>query len=220
MLDGRAIRLPSASRRLVTLVALQRGPVRRARAAERLWPHLPSATALSSLRTALSLVRAVHPSILTTHADTIALHERVAVDLHEAETLARKLTARSPAGALDIPITLLAQPLMPDADDDWVVLERDRLQDLFLHALETHAARLAEEGCFALALATVHAVLATEPVRETAAQTLIEIHLAEGNRARALHTYREFHERLRCTLGIEPSAEMRALVEPLLTGRR
>jgi DNA-binding SARP family transcriptional activator len=58
-------------------------------------------------------------------------------------------------------------------------------------------------------------VIETEPVHETVAQTLIEIHLADGNRPRALRTYREFRDHLHGTLGSEPPTELSALVEPL-----
>lgn len=219
--NGRAIRLPAAGRRIVALAALYRAPVPRTHAAEQLWPHLDHSSALSSLRTALSRLNRKHADLLVATPEELALAEGVSVDVHEAHALARELVAGTvPGDLVDVPLIELTRSLLPDQDDDWVVLERGHLQDVFLHALETHASRLAEAGHFVDALSTVHAALAADPVRESAAGTLIEIHLAVGNRGRALQCYREFRERLRGRIGIEPSDEMKALVEPLLTARQ
>ena len=51
-------------------------------------------------------------------------------------------------------------------------------------------------------------------LRETAAATLITIHLAEGNRPQAVRTYRDFRTRLRAIIDVEPADELRALVAP------
>jgi len=48
-------------------------------------------------------------------------------------------------------IRSLAMAILPDCDDDWLRLERDRLRDLFLHAIEAHAARLSAAGHYARA---------------------------------------------------------------------
>jgi DNA-binding SARP family transcriptional activator len=55
-------------------------------------------------------------------------------------------------------------------------------------------------------------VAAAEPLRESAHRILIRIHLAEGNSAEALAQYHRFRALLHDELGLEPSAEMRALV--------
>jgi len=216
--DGRDIRLPAASRRLVAATALHGGPIPRHVAAQRLWPHLEPRSALSSLRTALFRLTTSHSALLDTGPGYIALAEHVAVDVHALEAFARRLID-GPVVEVDADesIRRLTMAILPDCDDDWLRLERDRLRDLFLHAIEAHATRLAADGQYARALEAAHAALAADPVRETAAATLIGIHLAEGNRPQAVRTYRDFRTRLRAIIDVEPADELRALVAPYLT---
>jgi DNA-binding SARP family transcriptional activator len=54
-----------------------------------------------------------------------------------------------------------------------------------------------------------------EPLRESARLALIEAHLAESNVAAALREYEAFRQLLHVELGIEPSADLRALVDGL-----
>ena len=212
--DGHTIRLPAASRRLVAATALHAGPIPRHVAAQRLWPHLEPRSALSSLRTALFRLNA-GSALLDTGPGYIALAEHVAVDVHALEAFARRLID-GPVSDADgsESIRRLTMAILPDCDDDWLRLERDRLRDLFLHAIEAHARRLSAAGDYARALEAAHAALAADSVRETAAATLITIHLAEGNRPQAVRTYRDFRTRLRAIIDVEPADELRALVAP------
>ena len=215
--DGHTIRLPAASRRLVAATALHVGPIPRHVAAERLWPHLEPRSALSSLRTALFRLSA-SAALLDTGPGYIAIAADVEVDVRMLETFARRLIDGPVQDTeAEESIQRLTMAIMPDCDDDWLRLERDRLRDLFLHAIEAHAARLSAAGNYARALEAAHTALAADPVRETAAATLIAIHLAEGNRPQAVRTYRDFRTRLRAIIDVEPADELRALVAPYLT---
>lgn len=209
----REIHLPAASQRLVALAALHGRPIRRSLAAERIWPHLTPTSARGSLRTAIARLRATDAHLVSVERDRLALHESVDVDVRETEALARTLIAgSSTADPWAISIEPLTLPLLPTFDDDWVLLERDRLQDLCLHALEAHARRLSAGRAFGPALAAIHAALAVDPLRESAVHTLIEIHLAERNQVSAVRAYQQFRERLRVALDVAPSSELRALL--------
>jgi DNA-binding SARP family transcriptional activator len=52
-----------------------------------------------------------------------------------------------------------------------------------------------------------------EPLRESAHSTLIEMHLAEGNRSEAWRQFQRCRRLLREELGVEPSDSMRLLLE-------
>jgi DNA-binding SARP family transcriptional activator len=54
-----------------------------------------------------------------------------------------------------------------------------------------------------------------EPLRESAHRAVINVHLAEGNRAQALGEYHRFRDRLERELGLAPSARMDELVAEL-----
>ncbi|HEX2156656.1 MAG TPA: bacterial transcriptional activator domain-containing protein, partial [Actinomycetes bacterium] len=110
----------------------------------------------------------------------------------------------------------LAGDLLPDWYEDWVVLERERLRQLRLHALEALCARLTGAGRFGAAVQAGLAAVAGEPLRESAHRTLIRAHLAEGNPGEAVRQYHLYRRLLTDELAIEPSPAIRGLVQPLL----
>lgn len=213
------IRIPAASQRVVALAALHPSPLPRQVVARQLWPHLQLQSALGSLRTALSRLHRAHPSLIVSDADSLTIAEPVSVDACRHEALAHELIAGGPAVPDQLPLEELTTPLLPDWEDDWVALRRERLQELFLHALEAHAVHLARHRRFSPAINTVYAVLGADPLRESAARTLVEVHLAEGNRPHAVRSYLDFRRRLLAALQMEPSDELRGLVASLVNGR-
>ena len=107
----------------------------------------------------------------------------------------------------------LAGELLPDWYDDWLQDEREELRQTRLHALESLARALSESGRHADAIQAALAAIRLEPLRETAHHTLIEIHLAEGNRSEACRQFQRCLRLLREELGVEPSDSMRLLLE-------
>ena len=216
--DGVSRELPKGARRLVALLALRRRGLLRASAAALLTPHLEPGSASGSLRSTLTRLRATGLPLLAADGATLRLAADVTVDTWEAEALAARLAERSRGLPADGNLDQLALELLPDWDDHWVRFERARLRDLFLHALDVHARELASRGNLHPALTTTYESLRADPLRESAARVLIEIHLSEGNHAQAARAYLDFRQRVRAALGIEPSEAMRALVAPLLAG--
>lgn len=212
--------LSKAARRLVAAAALRNGPLSRRRTAELLWPQLEADSAASSLRKALSDPNLREHGLLRRGPDHIALDPHVGVDVDDTKAFARALIAGPvPDVSTEESIRRLTVTVLPDSDEDWLLLERALVRDLCLHALEVHAARLAAVGDYALALEALHAALVADPVRETAAHALIEVHLAEGNRPLAARAYLDFRQRLLATIDAEPAEELRALVAPYLPRR-
>jgi DNA-binding SARP family transcriptional activator len=105
--------------------------------------------------------------------------------------------------------------LLPGWYDDWVLLERERLRQLRLYALEALADKLAQNGRYGEAVQAAHAAVRIEPLRETARRILVRIHRAEGNLAEAIRTYESFREVLAAEIGASPSARMEALLAGL-----
>jgi DNA-binding SARP family transcriptional activator len=54
-----------------------------------------------------------------------------------------------------------------------------------------------------------------EPLRECARRLVMQVQIAQGNVAEAIHTYREYRSLLRQELGLEPSPLMDQLIQPL-----
>ena len=111
----------------------------------------------------------------------------------------------------DVRLVVESGELLPDWYDDWVMIERERLRQLRLHALEIVCRRLAAMRLFGPAVDAGLAAVLDEPLRESAQRALIEAHLAEGNRSEAIRQYNSYRERLYTELRLEPSPGLRRL---------
>src|SRR5690606_23384985 len=77
----------------------------------------------------------------------------------------------------------LTRELLPEWGDAWLSYERERWDQLRIHALERIASELLGQGDHFGALETALEAVALEPIRETAHRIVVEVHLAEGNKA-------------------------------------
>ena len=102
--------------------------------------------------------------------------------------------------------------LLPDWDDEWVLLERERFRQIRLHALERSCELLMASGRLTEAIDAGLAALAAEPLRESAHRVLIRAHLAEGNRFEALRQFERYRDLMRSELGLAPSVEIADLI--------
>src|SRR5262249_58835886 len=92
------------------------------------------------------------------------------------------------------------------------LLERARCRQIRLHAMERRCDLLPSAGRTAEAIEAGLAVVAVEPLRESAHRALIRAHLAEGNRVEALRQFTLYRRLMRDELGLEPSSEVSALL--------
>jgi len=216
--DGEALQLPVTLERVIAFVALRQRGVHRAVAAGTLWPTASEEHAQASLRSALWRLRCMLRVPLVDGArDRLALDGDVAVDVHAQRAAVRRaLDAATPYAGYCLE---LEGDLLPGWYEDWVLLERERLRQLRLHALEALTGRLIGAERHADALETALAAIAGDPLRETAHQALVRVHLAEGNVVEALRQYEAYSNLLRRHVGLEPSRRLRELVEPLLASR-
>ncbi len=214
--DGQRVHLPRAEQRLLACLALAERPTARSRLAGRLWPDTTEPLAMARLRTALWRLRQPGPLLLDGSSDEVGLGDRVAVDVQDLTELARRFLD-APLEANDERLSELtdAGELLPEWDDDWVAPHRERFRQIRLHALERLGVHLAEEGRYGRAVEVCLAVVADDPLRESAQRVLIRIYLAEGNVHEAVATYRTYREVMREELGLEPSPQMEALIDEL-----
>jgi DNA-binding SARP family transcriptional activator len=215
--DGERVRLPIAAQRLLGLLALYRQPVPRAHAAAVLWPDSTTDRAGGSLRSLLWRLAHVHRRPLVVASDDLRLADHVGVDVHRAWADAERLLDGEPVPEVDA--GELAHDILPDWDEDWVRVERDRFRQIRLHALETLSKRLVGEERYGEAVGTAMVAVAADPLRETAHRALIGAFLAEGNRGEALHQYRACHRLFRDGLGMPPSPALDELIAEALTPR-
>jgi DNA-binding SARP family transcriptional activator len=221
MLDGfrleassAPVDIPAGMQRFLALLALK-GPMHRCVAAGTLWPEVPEHRALARLRTSIWRINRVHPGLIVPQGLGLATAQDLAVDSREQELFVCRLLrdrvedARWIADGLT---QLWPEHLLPGWYDDWVVLERERLGQLRLHALERASAVMRRnrhlDAAFQLALEAVH----SEPLRESANAALMEVYLAEGNLSDAVHQYLTFRALLGRELGVEPSPALDRLL--------
>jgi DNA-binding SARP family transcriptional activator len=213
--DTGPVELPLGLQRLAAFVGI-RGPSHRCVVAGSLWPKVPEPQALASLRTGVWRMNRLAPGVLETVGDQLRLSLSIWIDSAAQE--------RAIDGVLsghvmdDSALRILCQPeLLSGWYDDWVLFERERLNQLRLHALEVAARLFAECGRLDVALRLALEAVRAEPLRETANGVLISVYLAEGNVSDAVHQFGAFRELLGRELGLEPSPGLARLL-PQVSG--
>lgn len=214
--DDRRIALPLSAQRLLAFLALRGGVLKRMYVAGMLWIDQSQDTANANLRTTLWRLKRAQCELVDSTPTHLSLADDVIVDLRHATATAARL------GDDDIDDSLgeflLAGEVLPDWDDEWVVIERERFRQTRLHALETLCMALIEEGRYGRAIEAGLTAVAGEPLRESAHRVVMRAHLAEGNPTEALRQYELCRRLLDEQLGFQPSAETRQLRHQCLVG--
>ncbi|WP_158892929.1 AfsR/SARP family transcriptional regulator [Amycolatopsis anabasis] len=218
LLDGFALAcaegtvdVPRTLQRLLAFLGL-RGRASRAHAIGVLWPESDEQRALGSLRTALWRLHQLGAPVVAAQGETLRLHDWVRVDVDDLVLSAKTAAVGDePPDVLDLRMGGLRE-LLPGWFDDWVLIERERLRQLYLHTMERLAANELRQGKYGEAVESTLAAMRAEPLRETPHRLLLEIHLAEGNYSEALNTYHSYRVLLRRELGVGPSPEMQRLL--------
>ncbi|PZA05799.1 MULTISPECIES: BTAD domain-containing putative transcriptional regulator [unclassified Meiothermus] len=184
---------------LLAYLALE-GPTPRARLAELLWPDLEEKSQRNNLRQVLFRLR--RAAGLFWGSDPLELD--MAVDVLEFTTGLRSRRPLPDQGWLEG--TLLGGFEYDDCPEfaEWLQVERERLLNLRLEALEAEAERLEREGHLSRALAYARRLVEADPVSEAAYRRLMRLHYLLGDRAAALQTYARAQEALRRELGVDP----------------
>lgn len=217
LVGARQISLISSAQRLLAFFALHDRALDRIYVAEKLWPETTLHKACANLRSSLWRVHQVAGPVIAVSAHQLKLSSHVSVDVREAEARAhRLLDYRRPCDDILTAETLgeLSADLLPDWYDDWVLLRREHFHQLRLHALESMCEQLTAATRYGEAVEAGLAAVHAEPLRESAHRSLIEAHLAAGNRWDALRQYGQLRQLLFDELGLEPSGALRSLLSP------
>lgn len=214
-IEAEDVPLPMNAQRLISFLAVHEQPLLRPFVSGSLWGDSTEHRAGGSLRSALWRLHQPTYTLVALTGEHIALSPTVAVDLREGAALAHRVL--DPSQELDdvsaVNEDVLAADLLPDWTEDWVLTERDHYHQLRLRALEALCRRLTAKGRFGQAVQAGLAAVSGEPLRESARGALIEAHLAEHNVAAAQREYDAFRHLLHDELGVEPSEQIRALVD-------
>jgi DNA-binding SARP family transcriptional activator len=212
---GYRVKLSYSGQRLLAFLAICGRPVRRDWVAGTLWLDSSQQQANGCLRTTLWRLDPLSRALVRTSGSELALDDQVTVDAREVVSCAQRVF--DDGGDRDELRRLQGVgDLLPDWYDDWVVLERERVRQLRLHALEALCTAMAAKGHYADSTEAGLAAVAGEPLRESAQRVLIASYLREGNACEALRQYRMFRDLLRRELGLAPSLALQRQIAQII----
>ena len=113
---------------------------------------------------------------------------------------------------------LYAGDLLPGAQDDWVLREREKLRRHQLNALGRLVQLSVRAGDTAAGIRYAQAILDIDDMREDVHRDLMRLFLLDGQRALALRQYERCREVLRRELSIVPMPETQALYRQIVAG--
>ena len=213
VVKGSSVSLPIHAQRVLAYLSLMQPRTQpghpRSGLAERLWSNVPVDRSNASLRTALWRIRQADKQLVRASRDTVQLGEKVEVDVWRCIAQASRLLADArDLQPRDTQVETLRGDLLPGLEEDWLLLERERIRQIQIHALEALARRLCTLGRRLEAIEAAYAAIGAEPFRESAHAALIDIFIAEGNVAQARRHLDRYSSLLWAELGLRPSAAL------------
>lgn len=210
----RRLEVPEGSKRLLVFVALHRGRVERRYAAGALWPEGDDIRAAGNLRSALWRLNGAGVRVISADKHGLAMRDDVLVDVHIVSSWAARLIMGS-ASRDDLSIMpwgVDALDLLPGWYDEWALIERERIRQRLLHALEALSRELGQLRRCAEAVEAAIIAVSADPLRESAQRALIQAHLAEGNWVEGRRSFEAYRALLARELGAQPSPELAAMI--------
>ncbi|MDN5913868.1 MAG: AAA family ATPase [Pseudonocardia sp.] len=223
-LDGHPLPELATARglRLLARLALATGGgVPRDRLAGDLWPSSAAAQARTNLRKLLHDVRhrLPDPDQFVEPGHRSVRWCAGPAGFVDALAFTDALARGDPAGA----VRYYGGDLLPGCEDDWVLVERERLRRLAIGALAGLAADAADARRDGDVVTHARNLLRLDPLHEPGCRLLVEALARRGERGEALRTYHRMAETLSGELGVTPEAATVAVADRLMrpvSGRR
>jgi DNA-binding SARP family transcriptional activator len=212
--DGeRIVQLPFVAQRLLAFLGLSDRPQARVHTAGVMWPDADEHHALANLRSTLWRLNGITPPLVV-REPSLRLSTDITVDVRSAYSLASRVLdpSISIADLAPDPTSWFVHDILPDWNEEWVVIERERFRQARLHSLEALCDRFADAGLMMQAIEAGFAAVTADPFRESGHRALIRTHIREGNRSEAIRQYVLYRRILDEELGIEPTAELTQLL--------
>jgi DNA-binding SARP family transcriptional activator len=210
---------------LAYLLLQDQGALSRQHVAFLFWPDVSEDQARNNLRQALHQLRRALPtgdSFL--HADASTVHWRWdsptwldVIEFKAALATAQAAAQRGQVVAQRAPGTAWPRgELLPSCYDDWIALERERLHQDCLEALESLTGLLEGQRAYAAAIPSARRLVQHDRLHENGYRLLMRLCALNGDRADALRVYHACADTLQRELGVEPEDETQALYRRLL----
>ena len=226
--SGEVADLPAQKdRALLAILAMTPGDAHsRDRLAGLLWSERGDHQARGSLKQTLMRLRrclnGTGDEVLRADRRSVALNrDTISVDALTFEQQVREGTIESltQAMALYRGDLLDGISIHDPAFEDWLLVERQRLRQLFEHALANLMAKALAAGDPDGAAKAARKLLVLDPLSEAAYRTLMQVHSDQAQSAQALKLYEVLRERIHRELGVQPEPATMALVDHI-RGRR
>jgi predicted ATPase/DNA-binding SARP family transcriptional activator len=199
-------------------------PVRRETLVSVFWPQSDSDSARKSLRVLLTQVRKMlgqTEAVTYLQGDYHHLQmDKALVTTDVARFLAALQTAQRVGVDAETEFCALTEAVenyaglfAPYLDDEWVVKERQRLNDLFVNTALRLANLLRERQQGERAIAIARRTIEAEPLREEGHELLMQLYIEIGRPAAARNHYTEMERLFKNALGTFPSARVRATLK-------
>ena len=216
--DGRPVEIPlRAAQALLAYLLLNAGTdQRREQVAGLIWPDMTDAKARDNLRHTLWVIRKALGNRDYLLTDDLSVSYNTTLDYWlDTAMLDRKIAGAESADDLITIVSAYGGGLLPGFYDDWVVLERERLQAAFERKMALLLDKLVEAQRWPEVLEWGERWIALGQVPEPAYRALMAAHAGLGDMASVATIYQRYVEALKNELGVEPAAQTRTLYERL-----
>jgi DNA-binding SARP family transcriptional activator len=218
--DGAEVPVRGSTLALLVTLATESRDVSVESLCERLYPGIGFDQAYAALKMCIYRARRQlgTQGVIETTERGYRLSENVTVDIRFLSQIVRSVRTRSLPKAIEARLPAIFDDLAagrPAAYSSWEWFApterilRGATREIGLHLAESAL----RSGDAAVALEVAQRLVSMDPLDETAHELAIRVHLARGDRASALRTFRRYAGDLRAQHGMEPSPALRALVE-------
>jgi DNA-binding SARP family transcriptional activator len=185
-------------------------PVARQRLAFLFWPDSTEAQARSNLRNLLHALSQALPTngdhFVETDGQTVQWLPGTPYTL-DVDSLLTSLAKAQTAQDLQQALDLYRGPLLPSCYDDWIVPERERLEQRVADVLQRFIDRLEQEGSYRDAITFAQQLVRRDPLREDLYRQIMRLYALSGDRAGIARTYKECRSVLQHELDVDPSRQ-------------
>lgn len=210
---------------VVALLALQpNGRMRRSAVAQSLWPESEPSEQLKNLRPALHYAKsALGSEVLFSdqaHPDTLILSAES--DWQQAKHLDFKAACEEEPDAKLMKLINLAEivrkPFLESWDREWISHHRARHSKLRFRVLHSLAEELAQRGELGTAIEHANYLAECDPLDESVARLQLRLLGQKDQISEAQQLYLEFKTRLKETLDLDVSPELKAVAQKTFAG--
>ncbi len=224
-LDGQPIDIPSRpAQTLFAFLSLHpHTAYRREMLAGLIWPDANESNARSNLRHALWRIRKtlgepLGPAIFPSDDLTLMFNPPAECWI-DANLVTNKANTATPLAALKETASAYQGELLPGFYDDWITLERERLQLAFEHKMELLIEKLSQAQSWTDTIEWAEHWIKFGTAPEPAFRASMTAHAKLGLKAKLKEDYTRCVEALEREFGVEPSEETQALYQQLRSTR-